>query len=187
MDSCKNNHPIPHTQPGPGAAGAWARLLDNHQDSLRRLVSAKLQGQGESAIDDVLQEVAIAAHKVEPSSIDATRVHSWLCQVASNKVNDHWRSVSRQQKLRDRFTEKNDYPAETAASPSEWVMKLEQRSSITTALKSMQAEDRIILEKKYLHGHSYDEIAKSLNLTIKALEYRLTKARQKMRELLQDL
>ena len=55
-------------------------------------------------------------------------------------------------------------------------------SALLEVLNEMPDADREVLEKKYLAGWSYQAIAEALNLSPKAVESRLTRARLRLRE-----
>ena len=150
-----------------------------------RLVAAKLNGEGEAAIDDVMQELAIATQANGLGSVERSKVGAWLRQVATRKVQDYWRREGRRRSLHGRLVENHDPASEGAGSPYEWVVSLERSQAIAEALRGLDEEDRLILEQKYLHGRSYEEIAQASKLSIKAVEYRLARARQAMRRRLQ--
>ena len=186
MDSCSNSPSHPLSPVDSDSSTAWQASLETHQDSLRTFIASKLNGQGESFIDDVLQEVALAANAVQINSLDPSRIGAWLRQVAAHKVQDHWRKVGRQQRLHVKLERNNNGATSSGVSPYEWVVNLEQRDLVITALKSLPKEDRDILEQKYLHDRTYGQIATDLGISLKTLEYRLTRARQALRKILES-
>lgn len=161
------------------------RDFDEHRESLRRMVASKLGPSGAHAIDDVMQEVAMAANEARDRSVGPSNAGAWLRQVAINKVHDYWRRVGREKRLHTDFSENEAMAGQAARSPYEWVIALERRDAVVEALGSLADEDRAMLEKKYLHGQSCREIAENSNLTIKAVDYRLDRARKAMRALIE--
>ena len=183
MDMTPDSNPTLPTAPiGAQSEVDLMEALDEHRPSLRKLVASKLNGQGEAAIDDVLQEVAIATQGLGSRTVEASRVGAWLRQVATHKVQDYWRGMGRRRRLHSELAEGMELGSEPMDSPYEWVVRLERGRSVVEALRGLSKEDRIILEQKYLHGRSYVDIAGTLGITLKALEYRLTRARQAMRQ-----
>lgn len=184
MDTPPQAH-TSNADPPSGQEVDWMRALDKHRSSLRALIASKLNGEDKAAIEDVMQEVAIAAQAVGERSVEPSRVGAWLRQVAIYKVQDHWRGKGRRQRLLSEFADGGDPGAEPIRSPYEWVVRLEQGQSVAEALRGLPEEDRALLEQKYLHGRNYDEIARAHGISVKALEYRLSRARAAMRRQLE--
>lgn len=181
MGSVQIFHPPTRSAADNDPPEEWLEILEEHRGSLRRLVAAKMNGEGEAAIDDVMQELAIATQANGLGSVERSKVGGWLRQVATRKVQDYWRREGRRRSLHGRLIENSDPAPESAVSPYEWVVSLERSQAIAEALGGLDGEDRAILEQKYLHGRSYEEIAHASKLSIKAVEYRLARARQAMR------
>ncbi|MCA9267276.1 MAG: hypothetical protein KDA41_02340, partial [Planctomycetales bacterium] len=92
--------------PGEPAAPVvdWQAELVRHAPWLRTIIAARL---GEpAAIDDVLQEVALAAVKQAAPLADAAKVSPWLYRLAVRQCLLHRRKRGRQRKLVDRFAER---------------------------------------------------------------------------------
>lgn len=165
-------------------AGKENAGLGQHHSAILKLVQAKLNGQGSSAVDDIVQEVALVAKDADHEKIEGSGFGAWLRQVAIHKVQDYWRRESRQRKIRHRLNSTPDGEFTPIPSPYEWVMRLESAELVTDALDSLTEEDREVLAAKYLHGQSYAEISDELGITSKTLEYRLSRARNAMRSIL---
>lgn len=162
----------------------WDFALAEHDQTLRRLVSKRLSGRAESAVEDVLQEVALAAHSTPPDAVASERVESWLKQVAINKVRDMWRKIERKDRLQSGLQQEGDIQGSPSPSPFEWVMVVEQTELITKALSQLPCEEQRAMKMKYLEGQSCSEIAREEGMNAKAVEYRLSKARKTMRSVL---
>ena len=162
----------------------WTAILKKEDKGLRSFIANSLSGQESSSIDDVLQEVTLTAHATDLKTIDLNKAGAWLRQVAKHKAQDHWRKVNQRKRLRTKFTENSPVDAPTENSPADWVLKLEQLDLIKSGLNSLSPEHREVLQKKYLHGLSYQAISADLGITLKTLEYRLILAKQEMRKLL---
>lgn len=176
------------SRPGSGHSVVdWDRALKDYNQMLRQLVSKRLTGRGESAVDDVLQEVAIAAHAAPKGSVAPEKVEAWLKQVAVNKVKDLWRKVERKDRLQADLHQEEITTKQQPDSPFEWVMTVEQTALIHEALDQLSDDERRAMEKKYLGGQSCSQIAREEGLKEKAVEYRLGKARKTMRTILEKI
>ncbi len=174
----------------PEAAAAPVAVADHvlgaaRAGELRVQVARQLSGEGEEAIDDVLQEVALAFHTAGEIGTEAGKQDAWLRQAAAHKVQDYWRRVERRRRLRARLTELSTTNTPVEPSPHEWVISLERVNDLHAALGRLPEEDRRLLEEKYLHGQSYEEVAATRRMTVKTVEYRLLRARQAIRQLLE--
>src|SRR5262245_45251554 len=87
---------------GQGDALARARLLEAHQERLRRMIAARLDRRLAARLDpsDVLQETLLRAHQ-EMSDYLRRRplpFYPWLRQLAWERLADHYRRHVRAQK-----------------------------------------------------------------------------------------
>ena len=162
----------------------WAAELKNHGSWLRTVIRARL---GESqAVEEVLQDVALAAVKSAPMDLPQEKSGAWLYQVAIRKTLMYRRTAGRRRGLVDRYAEKLQ-PRESdsrEASPLDWLLAEEQAAKIQIAMKSLHRRDREILLLKYEQGWSYHEIVDHLGISHSAVEARLFRARNRLRDLL---
>jgi RNA polymerase sigma-70 factor (ECF subfamily) len=170
-------------QPVPASTGRVAVLPDAVEKvELRLAVARQLAGEGEEAIDDVLQETLLALHTAGDRAPEPEKRGAWLRQVAAHKVQDYWRRVERRRRLKERLMEVSGAEMAPEPSPFEWVIALESTRELHAALRRLPDDDRSLLEEKYLHGHSYERLAAERGQTVKTIEYRLLKARQAIRQ-----
>lgn len=158
-----------------------ASALQSHDRLLRSAVQSRL---GESqAVDEVMQEVALAAVRHAERSVAPANLGGWLYRVAVRCVLLYRRSRGRQTRLHERYFEARDGRAnEAPAGPLECLMRTERESIVQKALASLPAPDREILAGKYTDGLSYRELAVRMGIGETAVEARLHRARQRLRE-----
>ena len=104
----------------------------------------------------------------------------WLKGVARNKINDYWRKHSK-------HSTTENFPENLRSiepTPFEWVLRVEETHQVADALNQLPDDQRLLLEKKYLRGESCETLSKSQGKSLKSIEYRLSKARQSLRDLL---
>ncbi|NOX99858.1 MAG: sigma-70 family RNA polymerase sigma factor [Verrucomicrobia bacterium] len=161
----------------------WASMLHQHENQLRQTVTAQLSGGHEDAVDDIMQEVAIAAmNSASPPELEE-KVLPWLRQIARHKIQDHWRKVQSQKRLAGSL-EKSSVNTATVLTPFEWVMKIESRELVLSALDQLPKDDRDLLLQKYRQEKNCQDIARENGLSLKSIEYRLSKARRLLRKIL---
>jgi len=167
------SEPFEAQQPDSG----WHQSVRMHARVLRDWTRRFLGG--EEGLDDVMQEVALATVTSASLPSEEEKILPWLKAVARHKVQDHWRKIERQRRLHDEV-EASQIPY-TATSSTEWLLEVDRLDEVREVLDSLPADARKLLVAKYSEGRSYEEMAESEGITPKALEYRLSKARELMR------
>lgn len=159
----------------------WEAALSEHDRWLRTIVRSRV---GEAAaVDEVMQEVALAAVRQAAPLSDATKVGPWLYRLAVRQSLLYRRKIGRQKKLTQRYTDKFR-PTETdhrRPDPLSWILASERQKMIRIALDRLLPNDREILLLKYTESWSYHEIADHLGVSHSAVEARLHRARQRMK------
>jgi RNA polymerase sigma-70 factor, ECF subfamily len=162
----------------------WQSALATHDRWLRTVVLARLGERG--AVDDVMQEVSLAAVAQRAPINDAAKVAPWLYRLAVTQSLLYRRRRGRGRKLADRYAQRNR-PSEIdarAADPLDWLLAAERRDLVRAALARLPRREAEILLLKYTHDWSYHAIAAHLGISHSAVETRLHRARQRMREVL---
>lgn len=162
----------------------WGTALAAHDRWLRTAVLARL---GErQAVDEVMQEVALAAVAQRAPLNDPAKVGAWLYRLALRRVLLYRRQRGRQNKLVGRYAWSRGDPGEksTAPDPLDWLVLDERRHLVREALGRLSRRDVEILLLKYTEDWSYRELAAHLGVGEGAVEARLHRARRRLREAL---
>ena len=174
-----------------GATGAraidWPTMLAQHDRWLRTVVFARL-GSGEG-VDEVLQEVALAAVRQKAPLADASKAAPWLYRLAVLQSLLYRRRRGRQRKLLDRFVLRRE-PSEHdtgSADPLAWLLADERRRQVRAAVKRLLPRDAEILLLKYTEDWSYKQLAERLGVSHAAVETRLHRARARLRQELMEM
>ena len=167
--------------PGAGQAAVdWEQMLSQHARWLRTVVYARL---GEpQAVDDVMQELSVAAIAQKRPLIDPTKVAPWLYRLAVRYVLLYRRKQGRRRKLVDRYVQRLPPGECGGADPLTWMLAEERRKLVRQALKLLAPRDAEILLLKYTEDWSYRDIADHLAVSHSAVEARLHRARQRLRD-----
>jgi len=164
----------------------WPAVLAAHDRWLRTVVYARV---GEAqAVDEVMQEVSLAAVRQQAPINDVEKVAPWLYRLAVTQSLLYRRKQGRRRKLLDRFVQRfqpTEYDRET--DPLEWLLAKERREQIRKAMKRMPKRDAEILLLKYTEDWSYRQLAGRLGITESAIEARLHRARLRLRAELVNL
>jgi len=158
----------------------WAAELARHERWLRAVVSARL---GESqAVEEVMQEVALAAVRQQAPLVDPTKTAPWLYRLAVRQVLLYRRAVGRRRKLTERVAEGGTSNwRDAAGDPLDWLIAKEERDLVWAALRRLKPRDAEMLLLKYGEDWSYRQIAEHLGVSRGAVESRLHRARAKLR------
>jgi len=158
----------------------WATTLAEHDRWLRITVGARL---GErQAVDEVMQEVALAAVQQHAPLVDVTKISSWLHRLAVRKALLYRRQRGRQNKLVDRFSSRASPHNDPALEdPLNWLLRDERLRHVRDALRRLPPRDAEILMLKYSEDWTYRQLAEHLGTTVTTVEARLHRARGRLR------
>ncbi len=158
--------------------------LPEHEAWLRTSLLARLGNQDE--VEEIMQEVAVAAANQSAKSEVVDRVGPWLYRVAMRQMLLFRRKTGRRKKLIKNVAEARQPTEEDlqARSPLEFLCSLERQREVREAMAQMSERDRQLLLLKYVEGMSYGEIAAQVGVTASAVQSRLHRARGLLRKLL---
>jgi RNA polymerase sigma-70 factor (ECF subfamily) len=162
----------------------WSSALEEHRRWLRTVVRCRVED--DHAVDDVMQEVALAALKQNSRPRDPGRVAPWLYRVAVRQSISHCRRKGRRQRLANAVREELLH-ADAAVDPRDWLWTEEVRERVAEALERLSTQDRQILLLKYTEQWCYRQLAEHLGIGVNAVEYRLLRAKKRLRTQLRTL
>lgn len=159
----------------------WLNLLRQHDRWLRTVVYARV---GESAaVDEVMQEVAVAAIKQQAPLVDAGKAGPWLYRLAIRQSLLYRRRQGRFRNLTSRYAER-ERPVEEdvrVLDPLDWLLADERQSLVRSAIRRIPRREAEMLLLKYTEHWSYEQLAQHLGITESAVESRLHRARARLR------
>lgn len=167
--------------PAAGGSVDWPSALAAHNRWLRTVVIARL---GEpQAVDEVMQELSLAALRQASPLVDPAKVAPWLYRLAVRQSLLYRRQHGRRRKLTGRYADRFQ-PTEADGrthEPLDWLLADERRRLIRTALGRLARRDAEILLLKYTEDWSYRQLAHHLGISHSAVEARLHRARARLR------
>ena len=168
--------------PEPELTGAvdWGTALATHQPWLRRVVAAHV---GEpQAVDEVMQEIALAAVAQRSPLHNSGRAAVWLYRLAVRHVLLYRRKTGRARLLVDRYASRNAPSAvDGSNSPLAWLLCDERKHLVQDALKRLPPRNADLLILKHADGLNAREIAERLGVAVATIETRLHRARGRLR------
>jgi RNA polymerase sigma-70 factor (ECF subfamily) len=163
------------SQAASGSQDALSALFELHSAQVHR-VAYRLTLSADEA-EDVVQDVFIGL----PEALAALRASddfaAWLRKVTVRTA------LMRVRSSRRRVATAMRADAERRTAISDFIL---DRIAITTAVKALSAEHRIVFMLADIEGYSHAEIAKLLGIRAGTSEVRLHRARRKLRALLGD-
>ncbi|MDO5554610.1 MAG: RNA polymerase sigma factor [Planctomycetia bacterium] len=165
-----------------GPAIDWEAALEENATWLRTVIAARV---GEAAaVDDVFQEVSLAAIRQKAPISDRTKVAPWLYRLAVLQSLLYRRTMGRKRKLINRFTEQVPVTEhdQHQMEPLQWLLARERQEKVREAMKTLPKREQELLMLKYVHEWSYKEMADKLGLSVSAVQARLHRARGLLRE-----
>ncbi len=159
----------------------WPSVLVAHDRWLRTIVYARV---GESqAVDEVMQEVSLAAVGQKAPLADHSKVAPWLYRLAVRQSLLYRRKQGRKRKLTENYARRYQ-PSEgenRELDPLGWLLADERRNMVRAALGRLPRRDAEILLLKYVEDWNYRQLVEHLDLSQSAVEARLHRARQRLR------
>ncbi|HXD87681.1 MAG TPA: RNA polymerase sigma factor [Urbifossiella sp.] len=159
-----------------GDATAWRAWYDEHFARLAAYVNWRCGGRADLA-DDVLQETwLVAVRRLKKFDPARGTFASWLAGIAANAVRNALRTWNRQRRRGLPLDAATEPAAKENAAP-------ENARRVAATLAAINPLYEEVLRAKYLDRQSVEMIATERGETVKAIESRLTRARQAFREL----
>lgn len=160
----------------------WETALQQHDRWLRTVVASRV-GEAE-AVDEIMQEVALAAAGQAARPTVPERIAPWLYRVAVRQTLLYRRKCGRQRRLAGQYAERH-VPVERvskAGDPLDWLLAQERRVLVRSAMQRLAARDAEVLQLKYSEDWSCQQIAQHFGVGQSAVEARLHRARKRLRD-----
>lgn len=131
---------------------------------------------------DVVQEVFIKAIREHRFFNDDFKMKAWLFRVTSNLCFN----IVRNKKRRGALLEQNPQKEVTVADQDTLLFKSERQEAILEAMEKLTEDHSKILMLRYYSDLSYAEIADTLDIKLGTVMSRLSRAKGKLVEVLDD-
>jgi RNA polymerase sigma factor (sigma-70 family) len=183
LNTVANSHPSSTRNLSPELDSGidWSRALTEHEHWLRTVIFSRV-GQ-RHAVDEVFQEVALAAVRQSAPLRELTKAAPWLYRIALTQCLLFRRKMGRGRKLIANYQTKCPVSEHdpTNHDPLVWLLSEERQRLVRQGLLKLASRDREILLLKYTENWSYHQLAAHLGLGHSAVEARLHRARAKLR------
>ncbi len=170
----------------PRAAIDWTTALTENERWLRNVLLCRVGDL--HVVEDLQQEIALAVFRQSAKPTDPNKVAPWLYRLAIRYAINFHRQTGRKRKLADRLKDMCiDNGHDDSRDALEWLVQNEQRSLIHRAMQQMRPQDREILILKYTENWTYRQLARHLGASLNTIEYRLLRAKKRLRKLLSSV
>ncbi|MGH7969936.1 MAG: RNA polymerase sigma factor [Limisphaerales bacterium] len=180
-----------------GEAAAWDELFDLHYAAVGRFVFQLGNQFTIEDVEEISQEVFLAAIRHLGSFKGGSRLQTWLFRIAANKARDYrqrqqaakrgggQRTVSLQ--AADPETGLVLDPPDVELGPDAALVRNEQSTMVHDALQRLGEPCREIIELRYFGDLSYEEISAALELNAKTVSSRLSKCLDRLEDITREL
>lgn len=170
-----------------GDSSAFEEIVDTYQHMIYNLCLTKL-GNREDALD-VSQDTFLRAYRAIGGFLGESKLSSWLYRICLNCLADHQRK-----KKTNLSVEKDnngyggfDLPDTSDESdPQNQTEKNERIRAVRQAIAALPDESREIIVLREYENYSYAEIAEMLGIEVGTVKSRLNRAREKIKNLLEQ-
>jgi len=170
-----------------GELEAFNQLVLTYQDTAYSVAFRMLRNQEAAA--DAVQDSFIKAYRAL-QGFQGGNFRSWLLRIVTNTCYDVLRV--RQRRGTDSiddlaFTQDhNVYLIDHAERPEAYAERMELNQLIEDGITSLPPEQRTVLILCDVHGYAYDEIADIVELPMGTVKSRISRARARLRDYLQN-
>ncbi len=158
-----------------GDQAAQAKLFAAHKDDVARQIQ-RMTGD-RSAVDDLVQEVFIAAFSALAGFRRDAKLETWLYRITNNKVRNWWDSYRRRRRREDHVA---GSPREPAPTPEDEAGATEHRRRLYQALGELPDKYREAFTARAIDNLSLQEASIRLGVPVSTVSYRTRKAEERL-------
>ena len=167
-----------------GDLQAAARMIDAHQPAITRVVVRLLGWQHAEVVDDLVQETFLRALESRHRFNGQAALGTWLTRIAVNQCRAYLRKLRRRQMLmawwRGQQPTNHAPPADAKRQQDETTLQVRQ------AIAQLPTTSREVIVLHYLEHQSIEQTATTLGISTGAATTRLSRAREALRQLLDE-
>ncbi|RLC34585.1 hypothetical protein DRH14_02625 [Candidatus Shapirobacteria bacterium] len=154
-------------------------FYDKYYKGIRGFVAKKVDD--DEDVEELVNKILLAGWNALPTFKGKSKQFSWLCGIAKHKIIDFYRKEKLKTVLFSAMPG-IEAVAEKALGPEAESLKTELKEELKNKLKKLSEGYAKILRLKYIEGFKVKEIADKLKTSAKAIESKLSRARQALRK-----
>lgn len=154
-------------------------FYDKYYLGIKGFISQKIDDEG--LVEEITNDVLLAAINSKENFNKKCNEFSWICGIAKHKIVDYYRKKKIKTIL---FSVNPNFEeiADKALTPERDVLKNELKMEIKNTFRDLGRKYKKILKLKYVDDLKVKEIADKLEISVKATESQLIRAKKKFRE-----
>jgi len=153
----------------------FKKIYQKYQGQLLNFILMKVKRREDA--EEILQETMMSAIDSLPLFRGNSSLYTFLCSIAKHEIADFYRRRKIKSLLFSHFPGLENL-ASQALSPERELEEKELKREVIKVLRALGEGYSQILRLKYIDGLSYQEIAKKLKRSAKAVESKLARARE---------
>ena len=149
-----------------------------YYSGIRGFVEKRIDDPG--LVEEIVHDILLAGFNSLPTFKGECSEFSWLCGIAKHKIIDYYRKKKIKTILFSACPIFEEI-ADKALTPERDCLKNELKSEIKKTFEEIGEGYKKILRLKYVEGWKIEQIAEQLELSVKAVESKLMRAKVKFR------
>jgi RNA polymerase sigma-70 factor (ECF subfamily) len=150
---------------------AFDDLVSEHSGALRQFLERRVPIEG---VDDLTQEVWLAAWSALPTFDRRSAFQTWLCSIGLNKVRDYYRRDRRQ------ASEVPLHESEHQVELRDHGHAIELRDSVRSMVSKLPAQQREVVELYYCCEYTLPEVARATGRNLNTVKYQFYSAHSQL-------
>ena len=166
-----------------GDVQAFEELMQSHESRIYA-IALRMMGNREDA-QDCAQEAMVRIYRAMGSFKGQSALATWIYRITMNTCLDELRRrKARKVTSLDSLVDNGWSPTDTGDTPEEHGLHVEKQNSLNQAIQSLPDDMRAAIILRDVKGYSYDEIASILDANVGTIKSRISRGREKLREIL---
>ncbi len=172
-----------------GDERAFDELVHRYQNKIINIAYGMLADREDAY--DVAQEVFIKLYRKIGAFTGAASLDTWIYRITVNASLDALRKQGRRVRTLPLQTENEDEAvelpiADETSAPETVILRKERQREIADAIARLSEKYRSVLILREFEDLDYEQIARVLDLSVGTVKSRLSRAREKLRNLLEN-
>lgn len=166
-----------------GGVQAFEELMQSHESRIYA-IALRMMGNREDA-QDCAQEAMVRIYRAMGSFKGQSALATWIYRITMNTCLDELRRrKARKVTSLDSLVDNGWSPTDTGDTPEEHGLRVEKQNALNQAIQSLPDDMRAAIILRDVKGYSYDEIASILDANVGTIKSRISRGREKLREIL---
>ena len=166
-----------------GDVQAFEELMQSHESRIYA-IALRMMGNRDDA-QDCAQEAMVRIYSAMGSFKGQSALATWIYRITMNTCLDELRRrKARKVTSLDSLVDNGWSPTDTGDTPEEHGLRVEKQNALNQAIQSLPDDMRAAIILRDVKGYSYDEIASILDANVGTIKSRISRGREKLREIL---